>query len=113
MAHSLSAKKRIRQTLKRNARNRARKTVLKDQIKTFNTTLAGGDMAKAEAELNATASRLAKIAASGTLHKNAAARKRSRLAKKLNLAKANHGKVPTTAAKKTRTRAKGTKAAKA
>jgi small subunit ribosomal protein S20 len=115
VAHSLSAKKRIRQTLKRNARNRARKTVLKEQIKTFNAVLAGGDMAKAEAELNATASRLGKIAASGTLHKNAAARKRSRLAKKLNLVKANHGKLPTAAVKKTRVRAKGkgTKAAKA
>jgi small subunit ribosomal protein S20 len=88
VAHSLSAKKRVRQTLKRNARNRARKAVLKDQLKTFTLTLAGGDKAKIDAEMNKTASRLDKLAAKGTIHKNAAARKRSRLAKKANAIKA-------------------------
>jgi small subunit ribosomal protein S20 len=87
VAHSLSAKKRVRQTLKRNARNRARKAVLKDQVKSFTIALAGGDHAKIDAELNKTAARLDKLAAKGTLHKNAAARKRSRLAKKANLVK--------------------------
>ena len=87
MAHSLSAKKRVRQNLKRNARNRTRKAILKEQVKTFTVTLAGGDHAKIDAELNKTASRLDKLAAKGTLHKNAAARKRSRLAKKANLVK--------------------------
>ena len=51
MAHSLSAKKRVRQTLKRRARNRARKELIKDQIKSFNAALTGGDMTKAEQEL--------------------------------------------------------------
>ena len=48
MAHSLSAKKRVRQTIKRRARNRARKELLKDQIKTFSAALVSGDMKKAE-----------------------------------------------------------------
>jgi small subunit ribosomal protein S20 len=84
VAHSLSAKKRIRQTLKRRARNRNRKELLKGQLKTFATALGTGDAAKAETELRAVSSRLAKIAAKGTMHKNTAARQRSRLAKKVN-----------------------------
>lgn len=88
MAHSLSAKKRVRQTLKRRARNRARKEVLKTQVKSFHAALGGGDLTKAEGELRLVASRLAKVAAKGTIHKNTAARKRSRLTRKLNAAKA-------------------------
>ena len=39
MAHSLSAKKRVRQNVKRRARNRSRKEVLKDQLKGFNAAM--------------------------------------------------------------------------
>ncbi len=88
MAHSLSAKKRVRQNAKRRARNRARKDSLKDAVKGFLTALTGGDVGKAETELNNTTRRLDKVAAKGTIHKNTAARKRSRLAKRLNAAKA-------------------------
>lgn len=87
MAHSLSAKKRIRQTAKRNARNRARKEQVKVQVKSFNAAVAGGDFAKADTELRKVASKLAKVASKSTIHKNTAARRRSRLAKKLNAAK--------------------------
>jgi small subunit ribosomal protein S20 len=88
VAHSLSAKKRIRQTLKRRARNRARKEQLKVELKNFATALTGGDAAKAETELRTVSSRLAKIASKGTMHKNTAARQRSRLAKKVNALRA-------------------------
>jgi small subunit ribosomal protein S20 len=84
VAHSLSAKKRVRQNIKRRARNRARKEVLKDQLKGFASAVTGGDFAKAETELRLVAQRLDKVAAKGTIHKNTAARKRSRLAKRLN-----------------------------
>ena len=77
MAHSLSAKKRIRQSIKRRARNRARKELVKDQTKVYMTALAGGDFAKAETELRKTVSRLDKVAAKHTIHKRTAARKRS------------------------------------
>ncbi len=87
MAHSLSAKKRIRQIIKRRARNRARKELLKDQTKVFLTALAGTDMAKAETELRKTVQRLDKIASKHTIHKNTASRKRSRLTLRLNAAK--------------------------
>lgn len=88
MAHSLSAKKRIRQTLKRRARNRARKELLKGELKNLTTAIGGGDPAKAETELRTVSARLAKIASKGTIHKNTAARQRSRLAKKVNALRA-------------------------
>ena len=88
MAHSLSAKKRVRQNLKRRARNRARKEQLKTQVKGFTAVLTSGDLKKAETELNLTVQRLDKLAAKNTIHKNTAARKRSRLTRKLNAARA-------------------------
>ncbi len=44
MAHSLSAKKRVRQTLKRRARNRSRKELIKETVKGFTVALTSGDM---------------------------------------------------------------------
>ena len=88
MAHSLSAKKRIRQSIKRRARNRARKETLKDQTRAYLAALASNDVAKAEAELNKTVVRLDKVAAKHTIHKNTAARRRSRLTLRLNALKA-------------------------
>lgn len=84
MAHSLSAKKRIRQNIKRRARNRARKEVLKDTVKEFTVALTAGDAAKAKQALTAVVKRLDKTAAKHTIHKNTAARRRSRLTRKLN-----------------------------
>jgi small subunit ribosomal protein S20 len=84
VAHSLSAKKRVRQNLRQRARNRARKESIKVELKAFTVAAATGDPAKAEAELRKVASRLDKVAAKGTIHKNTAARKRSRLAKRVN-----------------------------
>ena len=84
MAHSLSAKKRVRQNEKRRSRNRARKTEIRDSVKSFNTAITGGDFTKAAEVLNQTVSIMDKIATKHTIHKNAAARKRSRLTRKLN-----------------------------
>ena len=88
MAHSLSAKKRIRQNEKRRARNRARKDLLKTEVKAFNAVLTAGDFAKAEEQLKSVVSRLDRTAAKHTIHKNTAARKRSRLTRKLNALRA-------------------------
>jgi small subunit ribosomal protein S20 len=101
VAHSLSAKKRIRQTVKRRARNRHRKDLVKAQVKSYQAALATGDVAKAEEELRKTVSRLDKVAAKGTIHKNTAARKRSRLARKLNALRAGGGVKPAKAGKGT------------
>ena len=88
MAHSLSAKKRVRQSLKRRARNRARKDQIKMQVKNFLAAIAAHDAPRAQEQLGLVASRLDKVAAKNTIHKNTAARQRSRLAKKLNAMKA-------------------------
>jgi small subunit ribosomal protein S20 len=109
VAHSLSAKKRIRQNIKARARNRYRKELIKDQVKSFTAALNGGDMKKAADELGKTASRLDKVAAKGTIHKNTASRKRSRLARRLNAMVAAGGKVVHTAKGHT---GKGSRAAK-
>jgi small subunit ribosomal protein S20 len=87
VAHSLSAKKRVRQNIKGRIRNRARKEAVKAQVKSFAGALASGDFAKAETELRQVTRRLDKIAAKGTIHKNAASRRRSRLARRLNAAR--------------------------
>jgi small subunit ribosomal protein S20 len=88
VAHSLSAKKRVRQQVKRRARNRARKDQIKQQVKSFLAALAAHDAPKAEIEFRKASSRLDKVASKNTIHKNTAARRRSRLAKKLNAMKA-------------------------
>ena len=88
MAHSLSAKKRIRQNAKRKSINRARKSQVKTQIKHFETALDGGNVETASQQYRLLARKLDKTAAKSTMHKRTAARKKSRLAKKLNQLKA-------------------------
>ena len=91
MAHSLSAKKRVRQNIKSRARNRVRKELIKDQTKSFLGALTKGDPAVAETEFKKLSQRLDRVASKNTIHKNAAARKKSRLAKRLNALKAKAG----------------------
>lgn len=87
VAHSLSAKKRMRQNEKRRIRNQARRTELKNSVRTVREALAGGNAADAEKALHAASVALDRGAAQGTLHRNAAARRKSRLARKLNALK--------------------------
>lgn len=84
MAHSSSAKKRIRENTKSRLRNRRRKEALKDTIRDFQTAVTGGQKDKAAEQLKKVYKVVDRIAAHGTVHKNTAARKKSRLAKKLN-----------------------------
>ena len=97
MAHSLSAQKRIRQAEKRRARNRWRKDQIKSQTKIVLGAIQKGDASTAEVELNKLVSRLDQVASKNTIHKNAAARKRSRMTRKLNAIKAGKGKTAATA----------------
>ena len=84
MPQSLSAEKRVRQNAKSRARNRARKDAIKAETRSFTAAVAEGDSAKAAEQFNVASSRLARVAAKGTIHKNTAARKRSRMALALN-----------------------------
>jgi small subunit ribosomal protein S20 len=87
VAHSLSAKKRVRQNTKRKLINRARKSQVKTQIKHFEDVLSSGNIDKAKEQFAAIARKLDKTASTSTMHKKTAARKKSRLAKKLNALK--------------------------
>jgi len=89
VAHSLSSKKRIRQNTKNRAQNRGRKDQLRAVVRAFNSALQGGDAGKSAEALKAAVKKFDQVAATGTIHKNTASRKKSRLQRKLNaLAKA-------------------------
>jgi small subunit ribosomal protein S20 len=84
VAHSLSAKKRIRQNVRRRARNRARKRLIKADVRAFDEALSAGDAGKAADTLRRAMKQIDQVAAKGTIHKNNAARKKSNLQRKLN-----------------------------
>lgn len=88
MAHSLSAKKRIRQNEKRRLRNRRRKSEIKQVVDKFNGELTHGQTDQAAESLKSVFKTLDKVAAKGTIHKKTAARRKSRLAKRLHKAAA-------------------------
>ena len=81
MPHTSSAKKRLRQTEKRRARNRAALRTIKEQIKKLLDVVQTGTLDDAKKEYNLAAKRLDKAAAHKVIHKNTAARRKSQLAK--------------------------------
>jgi small subunit ribosomal protein S20 len=83
MAHHKSAEKRIRQTPKRTLRNRARVSRIKTEVKKVEVALAAGDKAAAEAALRAAQPLMQRGVSKGVMHRNTAARKISRLSKRL------------------------------
>jgi small subunit ribosomal protein S20 len=84
VAHTLSARKRVRQTAKRRERNRDRKREIRLELKKIQATIATGDKAAAAAELKKAQEVLDRIAARGAIHPNTAARRKSKLAKRVN-----------------------------
>ncbi|MBN2711070.1 MAG: 30S ribosomal protein S20 [Planctomycetes bacterium] len=86
MANNASAKKRIRQSLKRTLRNRVRKERLKKVVKGFNKALESKDSGVIGTELKKVSGAIDKAGKKGLLHKNAVNRKKSRLAKAANKA---------------------------
>ena len=94
MAHSLSAKKRVRQNAKRRLINRARKSQVKTQIKRFEAALSSASVEAASEQYRLVAQKLDKVAATSTMHKKTAARKKSRFAKRLNSLKAKATQQP-------------------
>jgi small subunit ribosomal protein S20 len=87
VAHSLSAKKRVRQNAKRKAINRMRVGKVKAAVKGFEEVAKGKDVAVAQKQLASLARKLDQTAATGSLHWRTAARKKSRLAKRVNAMK--------------------------
>jgi small subunit ribosomal protein S20 len=83
MPHTKSAKKSLRQDQKRRDRNRAVKKSLKAQLKKFAAALKEGSAEQKQTEFVAVVKKLDKAAARRVIHPNAAARKKSQLARQL------------------------------
>jgi small subunit ribosomal protein S20 len=83
MPHTKSAKKALRQDAKRRERNRAVKKAIKVQIKKFLAVVKDGTPEQKQAEFVACVKKLDKAGARRVIHPNAAARKKSQLARQL------------------------------
>jgi len=84
MPQTKSAKKALRQNLKRRDRNRSVRSSTRTQIKRFKEALAAGDADLARQQYQRTVKKLDQTAAKGVIHKRTASRTKSRLAKQLN-----------------------------
>lgn len=80
MANSKQARKRSRQSVVRNAHNSAQRSRVRTAIKSVRKLIAGGDKAAATAELSAATRIIDAMAGKKIVHRNTAARNKSRLA---------------------------------
>lgn len=83
MPNIKSSKKRVRVSAKKRARNTALKTSLRTSVKRYEVALADNNENTATC-LNNAIQALDKAVSKGIIHKNAAARKKSRLTRKFN-----------------------------
>ncbi len=86
MANIKSAIKRINIAKVKTMRNKSIKSSVRTAIKRFETAVAEGDLDNARALYPKVTSSIDKAAAKGVFHKNAASRKKSKLALKLQAA---------------------------
>jgi small subunit ribosomal protein S20 len=84
MPNIKSAIKRVKTTEARNAQNTTAKSAMRTAVKKVEAAVTLNDAAASKEALVVAASKLDKAAAKGLIHKNAAARKKSRLMKKSN-----------------------------
>ena len=79
MANHKSAEKRIRQNEKRRAINRSNRSAMRTEIKKLRSALALGDAERAQQQLPAVLSIIDRSIQKGVVHRNTAARYKSRL----------------------------------
>lgn len=84
MANHKSAEKRVRQNAKRKEINRSNRSKLRTQIKSLRSALAASDKDRSTELLNPTVSLIDKAVNKGLIHKNTAARHKSRLTKRVS-----------------------------
>lgn len=84
MPNIKSAIKRVKTSEKRRLRNASQKSALRTAVKTFEAAAASNNIETAKEALIAATKKLDKAVTKGLIHKNAAARKKSRLAKLFN-----------------------------
>lgn len=83
MANSAQARKRARQAEKNRQHNAGRRSMMRTQIKKVVKAIESGDKAAAEGALKAATPLLDSLATKGLIHKNKAARHKSRLNAKI------------------------------
>ncbi len=88
MAIHKSAEKRARQNIKRNERNRAVRSALRTAVKNFLALVAEKNLEAAAVNYPLVQKTIDKAVTKGVLHRNTAARKKSRLAAVLKRAQA-------------------------
>ena len=84
MANIKSAMKRIRQSEKRRVRNAAVRSTVRTSVKSARASIESGQADQARETLQRTIQTLDKAVTKGVIHKNTAARKKSRLTRQLN-----------------------------
>jgi small subunit ribosomal protein S20 len=84
MPHHKSAEKRLRQTEKRTAINRARMSRVRTFVKKVETAIATGDKTAAQSAFQEAQPELHRATTKGVMHRNTVARKLSRLAAQIN-----------------------------
>ena len=84
MSNKRSSKKDLRRTAKRRERNQGVKSALKTYVKRVRQAVTSGEGAMVEKTLKTATSALDKAAEHGIIHKNQAARRKSRIAKAAN-----------------------------
>ena len=87
MANTKSAAKAARQSLKRKAVNDARRSRMKSSIKASEAAIVGGDKTVATDAFKTMQAELMRGARKGVIHRNAVARKMSRLSKRIKALK--------------------------
>ena len=88
MANSKTARKRIRIAETRRLRNRPYRTAARTFVKKAEAAIRAGDQTAAQAAVVEAISMLDRVASKGIIHRNNAARRKSRLMAKLNKASA-------------------------
>jgi small subunit ribosomal protein S20 len=81
---SAIAKRRIKKTEKRRQHNKAIKSAMRTQLKKVRQAIDTGDREAAQAALKSAMKRLDKAAKGNIIHANEAARRKSRLQKRVN-----------------------------
>ena len=84
MASHASALKAHRQSLKNREHNRQFRSRLRTALKNVRTSIDGNDKAAAKTALNEVISLIDRMVSKGVIHRNAAARYKSRLAKRVS-----------------------------
>lgn len=83
MANTKSAKKAVRQTVRRTAVNKTRRSQMRGSVRKVEEAIASGNKEAAQAALKEAEPLMARTAQQGILHRRTASRKVSRLAKRV------------------------------